>query len=389
MAPPETILYCEGQEECAKSLAATLQLPPPLCATQLAAAATPQLLWERFPSSDPNIKVLADAVRGKHVVLLMSQDGTADLCDQMQVLLFLQRFLLPDALEDQAKDKWKRTVREGKFSVASAASISVVVPWYRYCQMERTSRWTVRDGKWYNGQADGEYVDVPTALTFASLLSAAPAEGPPPGGACPKRLLLVDMHEYEDLERVLDASGAWSNARQPYDFVHGTGTYFASAFDDFLKRVLSKTLEAHAGGMANALVVFPDHGAHRRFYLMVHTALPGIALDRICWIDKSRVGAEVSQVERLSYLDEEAKVVVRPGQLPAGSYVLIADDFTNSGSTLFGGAKVGPPTCTKPTHLRGAPAAARTRARERATCRCTHVHARVRVKSALAHRPRC
>jgi len=148
------------------------------------------------------------------------------------------------------------------------------------------------------------------------------------------------MHEYEDLERVLDASGAWCNTRQPYDFVHGTGTYFASAFDDFLKRMLSKTLAAHAGGIANAFVVFPDHGAHRRFYLMVHTALPGIALDRICWIDKSRVGAEVSQAERLSYLDEEATVVVREGQLPAGSYVLIADDFTNSGSTLFGGAKI-------------------------------------------------
>ncbi|EOD37631.1 hypothetical protein EMIHUDRAFT_109667 [Emiliania huxleyi CCMP1516] len=61
-----------------------------------------------------------------------------------------------------------------------------------------------------------------------------------------------------------------------------------------------------------AFIVFPDHGAHRRFYQMVHRCIPGIQYENILWIDKTRVG----------------------------TFVLLADDFTNSGSTLFGGAEV-------------------------------------------------
>ena len=48
--------------------------------------------------------------------------------------------------------------------------------------------------------------------------------------------------------------------------------------------------------MSAAYVVFPDYGAHRRFFTMVHHYLPGIPLCNILWISKSRVGAEVKQV---------------------------------------------------------------------------------------------
>jgi hypothetical protein len=52
---------------------------------------------------------------------------------------------------------------DGKYEQSAVASLTVIVPWYRHCQMERTSRWTVSaEGKWYNGKADGEFVDVPT-----------------------------------------------------------------------------------------------------------------------------------------------------------------------------------------------------------------------------------
>ena len=82
---------------------------------------------------------------------------------QVAVLLFLQRFNVPLPLEEYAKGKWKATMADGKYEQSAVASLTVIIPWYRHCQMERTSRWTVSaEGKWYNGKADGEFVDVPT-----------------------------------------------------------------------------------------------------------------------------------------------------------------------------------------------------------------------------------
>ena len=46
--------------------------------------------------------------------------------------------------------------RPGAYDSCSVASLTIVVPWYRHCQMERTSRWTVTTGKWDNGAPDGE-----------------------------------------------------------------------------------------------------------------------------------------------------------------------------------------------------------------------------------------
>jgi hypothetical protein len=83
--------------------------------------------------------------------------------------------------------------------------------------MERTSRWARANGKWTNAEPHGSYVDVPTALQFAALLSAPPIVAGPRGGArsasaLPKKqLLLLDIHEYEDLEMALGASGVWAN----------------------------------------------------------------------------------------------------------------------------------------------------------------------------------
>ena len=150
------------------------------------------------------------------------------------MLLFLQRFNVPHALEAYARGKWKATMADGAYDECSVASLTVVVPWYRHCQMERTCRWTVNGGKWDNSDPEGEYVDVPTAQSFAALLSSAPVPGSAPP---PQQLLLIDIHEYEDLEKTLLATGRWSNKVRGYEFVHGTGTFFTSAFDHYLSAV--------------------------------------------------------------------------------------------------------------------------------------------------------
>ena len=152
-------------------------------------------------------------------------------------------------------------------------------------------------------------------------------------------------------------------------------------------------LVAQLTDVAATFIVFPDGGAHRRFYTMVQACVPGIALANIVFIQKSRmpprapraarrrrppmprgapapridprlgpqacrartcpvrltrvravyrtgVGAEVTQKEELLYLDAEGVTQMRAGELPDGARVLIADDFTNSGSTLFGAADI-------------------------------------------------
>lgn len=50
---------------------------------------------------------------------------------------------------------------------------------------------------------------------------------------------------------------------------------------------------------------------------------------------KTRVGEEVSLTGTLYYTDENGQQQSLVSELPAGSLVLIADDFTNSGDTLF------------------------------------------------------
>ena len=143
-----------------------------------------------------------------------------------------------------------------------------------------------------------------------------------------QQLLLIDIHEYDDLEITLDSSHRWANRKRPYDFDRGTGTYFASAFEHFLKHVLHGRLT----DVATSYVVFPDKGAHRRFYTMVRTALGGeIALSNILWIEKSRVGADIVQAEHFLYLDERQATRPTDARFPDGARVLIADDFTNSG----------------------------------------------------------
>ena len=343
-----TVLHAPNLESLAQDIASQLEgTVPVLCTSGLLPSSQTGLCWDAFPSGDPNIKVRIDTVRDKHVVLVMNHD-TMHLFEQMAVLLFLQRFNVPHADAEYANGAWKRTISDGKYDECSVAGLTVIVPWYRHCQMERTSRWTLTDqNKWDNGKPDGEFLDVPTAQSFAAMLSSLPIPGHRP--APPQQLLLIDIHEYDDLEITLDSSHRWANRKRPYDFDRGTGTYFASAFEHFLKHVLHGRLTN--GG--SSFVVFPDKGAHRRFYTMVRTALGGeIALSNILWIEKSRVGADIVQADHFLYLDEQQAPQRTDAKFPDGARVLIADDFTNSG---------------------GAP---RARCMHACTCTCTCMHAR-------------
>ena len=166
---------------------------------------------------------------------------------------------------------------------------------------------------------------------------------------------------------------AYSNSRTSVQ-----GTYFASAFAVFLRsHFLPKVRDIEKQGR-RAYVIFPDFGAHRRFFRSEDTAdstldplgpgsdthafaLPRVLpvvrsggctlndqqpcrpemlpLDQILYLEKKRVGAEIEQSTVLQYKDERGDAQdAKP--LAIDSHVIIADDFTNSGSTLFGGAKV-------------------------------------------------
>lgn len=199
---PYIVLYLPGLEEMALGVARHLgDAHPVLCTSSIYDGVDTTdhhtdtgVAWESFPSGDPDIKMRVSALKDRHVVLLMNHD-TIHLFEQLAVILFLQRFLVPHAKPEYAAGKWKKTVRDGAYDVCSVASLTILVPWYRHCQMERTSRWTCESGKWFNGKPDGEFVDVPTALSFATMLSALPMSTTPKSPAPPQQLLLVDIHE--------------------------------------------------------------------------------------------------------------------------------------------------------------------------------------------------
>jgi hypothetical protein len=110
-----TVLYLPGMEKMALGVAEQLGDDlPVLCTDDMFAAehdtqwSETGLVWERFPSGDPDIKMRIELVRDRHVVLVMNHD-TVNLFEQLAIILFLQRFNVPHALDEYAKGKWKKT----------------------------------------------------------------------------------------------------------------------------------------------------------------------------------------------------------------------------------------------------------------------------------------
>lgn len=205
LSAESTILYAPGMETLARELRDTLDLPLALCTSEVSVTELVErdflhrgnVCWDRFPSDDPNVKLRVDCIRDKHIIFLMNMEQPKLLFDQLSVLLFLQRFVLPEPDQKQADEKWKRTIKDSAYDTCSVKSIRIIVPWCRYCQMERTCRWTILGDKWFNGDPAGAFVDVPTLLSLVELLAAAPS-----GSAQPvqRRILFIDIHEYVDLE---------------------------------------------------------------------------------------------------------------------------------------------------------------------------------------------
>lgn len=201
--------------------------------------------------------------------------------------------------------------------------------------MERTSRWQLeKDGKWTNGHPEGQWLDVPTAQYMARLL-ATPGSVPPlpgPNEALdgmplvplwrpPLELLFIELHEEAPIMHSVSDLGATVRMERfvPY----------------FLDKFKSKTAYP---GKAHMYVLFPDRGAYDRYSESVANVLK---LDRnhILYIKKTRVGDSISQEQKLFYTQENAEDGEKTS-FEASDHVLIIDDFTNSGSTLFGAANL-------------------------------------------------
>jgi len=93
------------------------------------------ICWDRFKSNDPNIRLRVDAVRDKHIIFIMNMEQNDALFEQLTVLLFLQRFTLPNPEQKYADGKWKETMRDKAYAICAVASITIVCPWCRFCQV--------------------------------------------------------------------------------------------------------------------------------------------------------------------------------------------------------------------------------------------------------------
>jgi len=292
----------------------------------------PTVSLERFKSNDPNLKFNWARIVGRRIVFLFDTVDQNRLFEQLSLLQALQGFAVPDAEDCNAA--WKGYVTAGAYSWGRASHITVVLPWYRPCQMERTSRWHLRDGKWTNGDPEGQWLDVPTAQYFARLLSTPGSVPPLPGPSAsldgmplsplwrpPLELLFVELHEELPISHSVSDLGATIRMER---FV----PYFLERF---------KKADEYAGP-ANTFVLFPDLGAFKRNNesVLQHLKLDG---DHILYIKKTRVGESVSREEKLFYVQGNGEDCELTSLSPK-NHILIIDDFTNSGSTLFGAANL-------------------------------------------------
>lgn len=309
-----------------ENLAATLRKR--LGCEEFPDSAGPTICLEQFKSGDPNMKFNWQRVVGRHVVFLFDTVDQSRLFEQLSLLQALQGFAVPDG-EDEGS-KWKTYVDQGKYSWGRASKVTVVLPWYRPCQMERTSKWALKDGKWTNGDAEGQWLDVPTAQYLARLL-ATPGSVPPLPGPYdsldgmplnplwrpPLELLFVELHEEAPISHSVSDLGA------------------TIRMERFVPRFLDRyKAEKDYAGQARTFVLFPDKGAYARYVDSVTERLK-LDSDHIVFIKKTRVGDTIGQEQKLFFQDYKGHESEK-ASFNAGDHVLIVDDFTNSGSTLFG-----------------------------------------------------
>jgi len=285
--------------------------------------------WDAFKSGDSNTRFQWRTVVGRSVVVLFDTEDQSRLFEQLSLLQALQGFPVPDS-EDSPK-AWKTYSNSGKYCWGRANDITVVVPWYRPCQMERTSRWHLAGNSgWTNANPQGAYLDVPSAQTLVRLLATP---GPPLPGVQPQvaldgrpldplwrppmRLLFLDLHEPEPVARAVSDLGV------------------EVRFERVLPYFLSKFVESERfSDPSTTFVLFPDKGAYMRNKEFV-TQKTGLQNDHILWINKKRVGDKVVQDPEL-FFEASAGSQGEKTSFSPKDHVLVIDDFTNSGGTLFG-----------------------------------------------------
>jgi len=314
---PPCIIAGPGLEDTAEALR-----------KKMGCAGSPSVDWSSFPSGDPNVRFRWQDVQGQHVIFLFDTVDRERLFDQLSLLQQLQGFALPDS--DDAPNKWKTYAQEGRYAWGRAHRVTVVIPWYRPCQMERTSRWEPQSGApWTNSVPEGRWLDVPTARTLATLM-AAEAPAPPGAGPAialdsrpivplwrpPLSLFFVELHEEEPVRSAVPSKVNIRTER------------FVPFFLDVFKE------RKNFPGIDQLFVLFPDHGAFSRYKGSVEDRL-GLAADHILYINKTRVGDQIKQEQKLNYELSEGGTGEKTF-FDKGSHVLVIDDFTNSGSTLFG-----------------------------------------------------
>lgn len=287
--------------------------------------------WELFKSGDPNIRFMWTAIASQRVIFLFDTVDQSRLLEQLSLLQAMHGFPVPDG--EDASTKWKTYCGTGNYMWGRAAEILVVIPWYRPCQMERTSRWDRTDeGKWTNAAADGKWLDVPTAQTLVRLLASSglPLPGSKAKGAMdgqsmdplwrpPLKLFFIELHEDEPVERVAADLGVEVGMER---FV----PYFLGKFK--VSPSFSET------GTEKTFVLFPDHGAYDRYLACVIDVL-NLSQDHVLWINKHRTGGSIEQEKKINFQDSSGEQGEK-SSFTAEDHVVIIDDFTNSGSTLFG-----------------------------------------------------
>eukprot|EP00746_Dinoflagellata_sp_MGD_P015421 gnl/MRDRNA2_/MRDRNA2_134271_c0_seq1.p1 gnl/MRDRNA2_/MRDRNA2_134271_c0~~gnl/MRDRNA2_/MRDRNA2_134271_c0_seq1.p1 ORF type:complete len:568 (+),score=96.62 gnl/MRDRNA2_/MRDRNA2_134271_c0_seq1:245-1705(+) len=298
-----------------------------------------------FQSKEPNNRFKWKSIIGRKIVFLVDTVNETRFFEQLALLQALQGFPIPDG--EDSVTKWKTYIETGKYSWGRAASITVVLPWYRPCQMERTSRWSRKtDGTWSNSGSKGEWLDVPAAMYMARLLSTPGPVPPFPGPHVdqsfgdgmpleplwrpPLELLFVELHEEVQVSQAVSDLGATIRTER------------------FVPHFLTKfKAEPQYPGKDTQFVLFPDHGTYQRYRSAVTERLD-LDADHILFIDKTRVGDKVEQKPRLFFYQElqskrdtETRTFLSEDKaekrnFAAGDHILIVDDFTNSGKTLFG-----------------------------------------------------
>lgn len=290
-------------------------------------SAGPTVSIEKFKSNDPNVRFNWARLNGRKVIFLFDSTDQSRFFEQLMLLQSLQGFPLPDG--NDSSHKWKTYTQSGKYAWGRASEIMVVLPWYRPCQMERTSRWQLKDGTWSNSDPKGEWLDVPAAQYMARILAT---QGPMPPEMAPHsslddfplhplwrpklELIFVELHEeLPVISAVRDLPVIVRTER----FV----PYFLDYFKD----------KPEYPGKDRMYIVFPDRGAYDRYSAAVRQNLE-LDMNHILYIPKTRVGDEIKQEKRFVYLEKESEHE-KSGFSDKDS-VLVIDDFTNSGSTLLG-----------------------------------------------------